>query len=237
MIGRYEMNVKTIRLEEVGSTNDYAKSLRGGKEDTAVLAKRQTGGRGTKGRSFSSNEGGVYLSLLRFYDGLAASDAFQIMQTAAAAVCETLVEYGVQPKIKWPNDVYVRGKKICGILIENTFSGNSVASSIVGIGVNVHNRLEEELSAIATTLASETGVRYSVDEVAERLLEKLYAPDTYLRYARYLGWLGEEVTLLSGEKRARATLLGVDERGNATVEIEGQRRTFAAAEITVRVGD
>ena len=103
------------RFDEIDSTNEYAKTKRQEGKDLIVTAKRQIGGRGTKGRSFSSEEGGVYLTKLSFYDNFPAKEAFKIMAQAAVAVCETLQYYGLQPKIKWVNDVYVNDKKICGI--------------------------------------------------------------------------------------------------------------------------
>jgi BirA family biotin operon repressor/biotin-[acetyl-CoA-carboxylase] ligase len=229
------MNVKIVRFESIDSTSNYAKDLRGNGEDVVVWAEMQTGGRGTKGRSFSSGKGGVYLSALRFYENFPASQAFQIMQNAAAAVCETLVSFGITPQIKWPNDIYVNGKKICGILIENTFSGANVSSSVVGIGVNVYNALEEELAEIATTMLQETGKRFSVEKVGETLIEKLFEKDIYKRYVSYVGWLGQEVSLLVGENVVRAKLISVDEQGNLHAETDGEVRRYAAAEISLRI--
>ena len=105
----------------------------------------------------------------------------------------------------------------------------------MGIGINVYNSLEEELLPIATTLFLETGKRFTVDEVGETLIAKLFEENIYEKYGEYLGWIGEEVTLLSGEESFRATLLGVDELGNLNVAINGEKRRFAAAEITVRI--
>ena len=229
------MNVKIVRFESIDSTSNYAKDLRENGEDVVVWAEMQTGGRGTKGRSFSSGKGGVYLSALRFYENFPASQAFQIMQNAAAAVCETLVSFGITPQIKWPNDIYVNGKKICGILIENTFSGANVSSSVVGIGVNVYNALEEELAEIATTMLQETGKRFSVEKVGETLIEKLFEKDIYKRYFSYVGWLGQEVSLLVGENVVRAKLVSVDEQGNLHAETDGEVRRYAAAEISLRI--
>lgn len=229
------MNVKIVRFESIDSTSNYAKDLRENGEDVVVWAEMQTGGRGTKGRSFSSGKGGVYLSALRFYENFPASQAFQIMQNAAAAVCETLVSFGITPQIKWPNDIYVNGKKICGILIENTFSGANVSSSVVGIGVNVYNALEEELAEIATTMLQETGKRFSVEKVGETLIEKLFEKDIYKRYFSYVGWLGQEVSLLVGENVVRAKLISVDEQGYLYAETDGEVRRYAAAEISLRI--
>lgn len=227
--------MKRIFLEETESTNEYAKARRDLGENLLVVAKKQTGGRGTKGRSFCSNLGGVYLSLLTFYQDFPASSAFQIMQGAAAAVCETLAFFGVKPKIKWANDVYVNGKKICGILIENALKGKYIGSSVVGIGLNVWNELSDELSSIATTLFKETGKKMDVERVIDVLVRFLEEKNIHEKYAQYLGWLNEEVTLVIGDKETRAKLLSVDETGGLWAEIDGEKRRLAAAEVSLRV--
>ena len=139
-------------LEEVGSTNEYIKRYLLSGEDRIVIAKRQTGGKGTKGRSFLSESGGVYLSALNFYKNFPAENAFLIMAHAAVAVSETAESFGLDPEIKWPNDVLLAGKKLAGILVENTIDGGEVKSSIVGIGLNVLNELGE-LKEIAVSLS------------------------------------------------------------------------------------
>ena len=229
------MNCKIQRFESIASTNNYAKSKRGEGQNLLVIAASQTGGRGTKGRSFSSTKGGLYLSKLSFYENFPAKDAFKIMQTAAAAVCETLASFGLSPKIKWANDVFVNGKKICGILIENTFSGANIASSVVGIGLNVYNELPEELKNIATTMQKETGKTFSIEEVEKRLVALLADENTYKKYDGYLGWLGETVEMLSGEERLFAKLLSVDETGGLWVETDGEKRRFTSAEISLKI--
>lgn len=229
------MNVILRRFECLPSTNDYAKEQRAFGRDMAVLADRQSGGKGTKGRSFSSNLGGLYLTLLRFYENFPASHAFTVMTTAAAAVCKTLEDIGLAPKIKWPNDVYVGGKKICGILIENTFSGNTVRSSIVGIGLNITNELPEDLQDIATSVLEQTGKRYAVDKLAQKLLGYLYDEDTAQTYFSYLGWIGEPIIIVQGDKRIFARLHSVDNQGNLLAEMDGELRRFSAAEISLRV--
>lgn len=231
--GRVEM--KRIFLQETESTNEYVKAHRAAGENLLVVAGKQTGGRGTKGRSFSSEFGGVYLSLLRFYQELPALNAFQIMQGAAAAVCETLAFFGLNPKIKWPNDVYVGGKKICGILIENALKGKYIGSSIVGIGLNVFNELPDELLDRATTIFQETGEKIDVERVIETLVRFLQEQNVHEKYAGYLGWLGEEVTLVIGKKETRAKLLSVDETGGLLAEVDGEQKRFVAAEVSLRV--
>ena len=231
--GMYEM--KRINLEEIGSTNDYAKELRYAGEDLVITAGKQTSGRGTKGRSFLSEEGGVYLTLLRFYEDFPAKDAFKIMSGVAVAVCETLCFYGLSPVIKWPNDVYVGGKKICGILIENALSGNKISSSVVGVGLNVSNPLAEELADIATSISQEGEKTPTVDEVTEKLIEELCKERTIVEYRAYLGFVGEQVTLILENARVTAKLLSVDNEGRLLAEIDGEKRVFSSAEVSVRI--
>ena len=216
--------MKWIKFDEIPSTNDYVKSIRDGGEDVIVTAKRQTGGRGTKGRSFTSEDGGVYLSTLRFYKDFLAKDAFKIMSGAAVAVCETLRFFGLTPVIKWSNDIYVNGKKICGILIENTLSGKNISSSIVGVGLNVNTLFCGELSDIATSMLLESGKSFSVEEVTKKLIEELFKERTMEEYRAYLGFMGERVTLIF-----------VDDEGRLTAEINGERRVFSSAEVSVRI--
>lgn len=237
--GRYEMNEKREvaweHFDRLPSTNDYAKSKRADGQALIVTASCQSGGRGTKGRAFSSNEGGVYLSKLTFYKELAAKDAFTIMASAAVSVCETLRFYGLQPVIKWVNDIYVNDKKICGILIENVFSGNFVSSSVVGIGLNVNNVLPDELSAIATTMRLQTGKTFSVAEVTKRLIEELEKGHSMKEYLSYIGYMGREATLIFGDKRIHGTLLSVDGEGGLLVEIQGEKRRLLAAEVSIKI--
>ncbi len=224
---------KRVHFDELGSTNDFAKLQRKKGKNLIVSAAKQTDGHGTKGRSFSSADGGVYVTKLTFYPDFPAKNAFEIMKSTAAAVCQTLVFFGLTPQIKWPNDVFVNGKKICGILIENALSGDKISSSIVGVGLNVCNSLPKELAEIATSMQAETGGVFSVDEVREVLIHNLCAEKMHERYEEFLGWLGERVTLVLGDTRAAATLLSVDDDGGLWAEINGEHRKFVAAEVSV----
>lgn len=228
---------RTIYFDELASTNDYVKGMRDKKENLIVAAARQTQGRGTKGRSFDSGRGGVYLSRLTFYERFPAAEAFKIMASAAVAVCKTLEHYKLAPKIKWVNDIHVNGKKICGILIENVFSGGFVESSVVGIGINVYNELPEELRGIATSVFAATGKRVSVKAVAKRLIKELRKEYGMDEYRAYLGYMGERATILIGDDRVHGRLVSVDNEGGLLAEIDGKTRRFAAAEVSVRMED
>ncbi len=226
--------VRWIRLDSIDSTNEYVKNLSLG-GDVVALAKTQTGGKGTKGRSFESAEGGVYLSLARRFENFPAAEAFKIMAGVSTAVCKTLVSFGVKPVIKWPNDVHVGGKKICGILIENTFSGPKISRSIIGVGLNVNNALSDALTEIATTLALETGKNVAVDDVAKTLIDNIYAPFSMDEYLSFVGHMGARVDLIMGDKRVPARLIRVDDTGGLICEMEGEERRFTALEISIRV--
>ena len=222
-----------LYFKELPSTNDFVKEKRCLKKDLTVIAERQSGGRGTKGRSFSSELGGVYLSKLIFPENMPANRAFELMAGAAVAVCKTLQSYGLNACIKWPNDIHVNGKKICGILIENTLSGKNVSSSIIGIGLNVCNPLPDVLLDIATTMSAQ-GVKTETEEVAKRLVALLSAPVCMEEYFSFLGYMGKKAELFFGDERISARLLFVDNEGNLHVETANGERVFSAAEVSVR---
>ncbi len=226
------------------STNDYLKEKRAAilrgealKANYIVTAKGQTKGRGTKGRSFLSEEGGVYLSMLTFYQDFKAKDAFLLLAKAAVAVCETLRFFGLDPVIKWSNDIYVHDKKIAGILIENVFSGENISSSIIGIGLNVTNILAPSIVNIATTIKQESGKSYAVSEVVERLILELSKEHTMQEYLSCIGYMGREFLLLIGDEHVHGRLLFVDEQGGLHVEINGEERRLTSAEVSFSVGN
>ena len=221
--------MKTIIFDEISSTNEYCET-HDFAEDTVVIAKRQTGGKGTKGRSFSSREGGVYLSLVRL-NPCKTDNAFSIMIASCMAVVKTLESYGVSPKIKWANDVYLSGKKICGVLIKNSFEGENVKKSITGIGVNVNNDLPEELKDIAVNLKFLVGEVDTV-EFAKKLIENLYGKYTIAEYKSYNMVLGREITVLSGEKSYKAVAKDISDDGNLILENDEK---LSYGEISVRL--
>ena len=232
----YEMNEgKRMHFDRIFSTQDYAREQREKGVDLFVTAGEQTCGKGTKGRSFVSDRGGVYLTRLHFPENLSAKNTFQIMAYAAVAVCETLRAYGVNPMIKWPNDVYVNDKKICGILIENSLRGDRVYSSLTGIGVNVNNILPDELSGTATTLCLAMGKTFSVEEVTARLIEELKKPRTMQEYLDYVGYMGREATLIFEDRSVHGTLVCVDQEGGLTVKTAEGKMRVTAAEVSLRI--
>lgn len=203
--------MKTKIFDKIDSTNNYCEE-RNFSEDTLVIAREQTGGKGTKGRSFSSLKGGAYLSLVKLYP-CKAKDCFSIMVNSCLAVVKTLESYGVEAKIKWANDVYVHEKKICGILIKNVFEGENIKKSVIGIGVNVNNEIPIELKDIAINLKSYIG-EVDLNGFVQTLAENLYNEYDIQEYRKYNLVLGKEITVINGENCYKAIAEDISDDGN-----------------------
>ena len=146
------------------STNSYLRDLasQGAPEGTVVIARQQTAGRGRMGRSFYSPEDtGLYMSLLLRPSDMSPTQSLQVTTTAAAALCLAIRdETGLEPRIKWVNDLYLNGKKICGILTEAALSLETGALdyAVLGLGLNLYppkDDFPEELSSIAGYLTEQ----------------------------------------------------------------------------------
>lgn len=220
--------MKTTIFDTLPSTNDYCETREFG-EDTAIIAREQTGGKGTKGRSFSSPRGGVYLSLVRYYP-CKAENSFSLMIASCMAVVKTLELFGVSADVKWPNDVFLNGKKICGILIKNSFEGENVKKSITGIGVNVNNDIPKDLADIAINLKSVVG-EVDIDEFYKRLIENLYADYSVDEYRSRNIVLGKEITVIKNGESRKA--VAEDVAANGSLVLKGGERLFYG-EVTIR---
>ena len=221
-------------LEETGSTNEYIKRYLNSGENRIVVAQKQTGGKGTKGRSFLSGEGGVYLSAVTFYRDFSAKDAFLIMAHAAVAVCKTAEAFGLSPQIKWANDVYLSGKKLAGILVENALDGGRVKSSVIGIGLNVCNDLGE-LSKIAVSLSEVAGKKIPCEKARDVLIQNLQREDSFDDYLERVHFLGREITVLQNGETYRARAIKISSDGRLEIERQGKRILLSAAEISLKI--
>jgi len=223
--------MKIIHLAEAGSTNDDIKSYLGGREDVVLYADRQTAGRGTKGRSFLSGEGGVYLSHLKFYKEFPAKDSFLVMARAAVAVCKTAERFGLSPEIKWPNDVLLSGKKLAGILIENMLDGAFLTASITGIGLNVQNDVSS-LGGIAISL-SEAGADVSLEEARAALISEIQREHGFAEYLSRVKFLGKEIKVTQGDSTFAAVAKEICPDGRLKIEAQGEERILSSAEIKI----
>ncbi len=134
--------LQIIRLEETASTNSYLRGLvekeplAGG---SVVVADFQTAGRGQKGNSWESERGkNLMFSVILYPHFLPANRQFLISQITALSVKETLDEYVDGIAVKWPNDIYYKERKICGMLLEHSLQGSEIERTLTGVGLNVN---------------------------------------------------------------------------------------------------
>ena len=159
--------------EEASSTNDVVRDPAYGHGD-AVLAERQTKGRGQRGNRWDSTPGeNLTFSMVLHPETLPAGRQFLLSEAVALAVTDMLETYGLEAQVKWTNDIYVAGRKMTGILIENGLSGGVLSRSIVGIGLDVNQTRFEEWIPNPTSMKLLAGHDFDRGEVFERLYEAL----------------------------------------------------------------
>ncbi len=243
---KQDMTIKW--LESVDSTQD---EIHRHLEDLAnlsvVAARCQTAGRGQRGNRWAARPGeNLTFSLLLKpgQDGLRsvpAADQFLLSEVTALAVQGTLSDYGIPARIKWPNDIYVGDRKICGMLIENRLKGRQIVSSIIGVGLNVNQVAFDPDLMNPTSMAMQTGTQYSVEEVLAAFLSHFSATwdeDRSVIRERFLSLLyhlGEShsYTDCTTEAVFEGTIKGISKRGLLRVEMpDGNIREFAFKEIS-----
>jgi BirA family biotin operon repressor/biotin-[acetyl-CoA-carboxylase] ligase len=205
------------QCEKVSSTNDMASvMLRGDRpaEGTAITAAYQEGGRGQKGNSWESEPGkNLLMSVILYPAMVRPENQHVISQMVALAVYDLVSAEIPDVKIKWPNDIYVRDDKIAGILIEHSIMGNTISSTVAGIGLNVNQTefgsvlmnpislaqvtgREHDLSMITSELLRLLDIRYAMviggrtDELAEAYHNSLYRCGEWHRYSDHNGVFG-----------------------------------------------
>ncbi len=170
------MEEKIIYLQEVDSTNIFAANLcrSGGKLPSAVVAESQTAGSGRMGRKFfSPHNDGIYMTYILNTENVKTLNL--ITSSAGLAVAETLEEIcNIKTQIKWPNDIIVSSKKVCGILTKLITENGKIKFALIGIGINALNEsFPDDIKDIATSLKIETGKTFDKRIITELLVEKL----------------------------------------------------------------
>ncbi|WP_242623780.1 biotin--[acetyl-CoA-carboxylase] ligase [Intestinimonas massiliensis (ex Afouda et al. 2020)] len=247
MVGR-----ELVCLDRVDSTNNEIKRRAVGEaaDGLAVVAGEQTGGRGRRGRSFVSPPGkGLYLSVL-LRPNCPLAEVPTLTAWSAVAVCDAVEEVcGVRPGIKWPNDVILEGRKLCGILTELELEAETAALRyvVVGIGVNISQTEADfgpEVAPVAVSLAQALGKAPRRAEVARALLDsldRLYGDFPRQRenwLARYRAdclTVGRPIRVISGTGEREGTALGVEEDFSLRVAWkDGGEEVVSSGEVSVR---
>lgn len=238
-------------LPEVDSTNDRLKLLaaQGAPQGTVLIAERQTGGHGRRGRSFQSPAGmGIYLSILLRPD-CAPTELMHLTCATALAMCDAVEQSALfRPGIKWTNDLVYGKRKLGGILTELGLTPQGrVDYAIIGIGINCRQQREDfapEIRDIAGSLAMVSGQEIHRAKVAAAMMEALWRMDGSLlcekaslldRYRRDCVTIGQDISLLRGDEVRHGKALAVDDDCALVVAFsDGTVEAVNSGEVSVR---
>jgi BirA family transcriptional regulator, biotin operon repressor / biotin---[acetyl-CoA-carboxylase] ligase len=247
-------NTKNLRLEvhkSVTSTNTLLKELanEGEAEGKVLIAEEQTGGRGRLGREFySPAKTGIYMSIL-LRPKLTVEDSLFITTSAAVSVAKAIEKVtDCETKIKWVNDIYCNGKKVCGILTEAAvdFEGGGLEYCIVGIGINVSRPKDDfpvELQSIATAIFESRMYSSSLrSQLTAEILNNFceyyaeFSKEAITKEYRKRSFLiGKEIEVITGNKSQRALALDIDDNARLVVKLsDGNIKSLTSGEISIR---
>lgn len=233
----------------IDSTNTKANQLaeEGYPTGTLVVAERQESGKGRRGRNWASPEGnGIFMTLI-LKPEINPNNASMLTLVAALAVSKAITKCTGRPAgIKWPNDIVMNGKKVCGILTEMSAQFDYVNHIVIGIGINVHNEsFPEELSHMATSLYLESKEHFNRAALIEEILEQFedyYA--VYLKTEDLSGLVKEydnslvnrnqQVKVLDPKEPFEGKAMGITPRGELIVDTWESRKLVYAGEVSVR---
>ena len=254
------MDFKIIHIEETDSTNRWLRDSskhwgrfflfdplcrqrkQSNKKEPSpsvcVVAEYQTAGKGCGSNSWESERGkNLTFSMLIHPEALPANAQFHITEVVSVALCETLELYiNKKVEIKWPNDIYVGDRKICGILIENRLQGSTIKDAIIGIGLNVNQRVFLSDAPNPVSLYQLTGQETNRDTLLNRFLEAFervsQSNTTCIDYRERLFRKGKEGLYEDETGRFTARLTDVLSDGRLQlVDSEGQTRIYAFKEV------
>jgi BirA family biotin operon repressor/biotin-[acetyl-CoA-carboxylase] ligase len=244
-LGTRSIGRDVLYFAETTSTNEIAigKALAGAAEGMVVVAGKQTRGRGRLKRAWSTPEGNIALSVILYPDIPALHALIMMASLAVVHAIENVT--GLHAGIKWPNDVLINGKKVCGILIETDVRNDRVRYTVTGIGINV-NIGESDLAGVltpATSLMIETGKEVSrLDLIRELLrdMDRMYLSVTsggsvFREWQDRLVTLGTEIRATSVNEVIEGVAESVDADGSLLVrDAAGMLRRIVAGDVTLR---
>lgn len=239
---------KVIFMPTVDSTNEECKRLAAGgeKEGTLVIAEEQTGGKGRRGRPWKSEKGGgIWMSII-LRPQISPWNVSSITLAAGLAVSKAVKDITeLEAGIKWPNDIYINGKKVCGILTEMSAQIQQVDFAVVGIGINANTQyFPSELENIACSLYTETNVKFERNKIIASVwenFEKLY--DVFKEkgfgaikkeYEENCVNIGKRVRIIA-EDGYEAEAVGINDSGELLVKTDsGEIKTVFSGEVSIR---
>jgi len=244
---------KIIWHDSLPSTMSEAQNLakRGAKHGTIIAAKTQTGGRGRRGRNWSSDMGGAWFSMI-LRPKTKPEYVQRLSLIASVAVVYAISDWftGKCAEIKWPNDVMLAGKKIAGILLESSVTGDTVEYVALGVGINVSQvEFPPEISCIATSLylegSRDAGIGGVIDSFhkyfmrgynAFELSDPLFFWESFRRtYKHSSNTLGKDILVLENDVSYSACAMDIGEHGELIVnDGDGNIRRVYAADVSVR---
>lgn len=234
---------KIIYLKTVDSTNNYAKKMikKGYPEGTIIISKIQTKGKGRKNRPWISTEGGLWFSVILNPD-IPPMKSMLVTMLCSISIAESIESVtGLSPIIKWPNDILIKNKKVCGILTELDAEIDRVNYIIIGIGINVNNSLSKELNYTSTSLKKETKREISKIDFFINILNNL--DNNYLilksnktkliryKWIKYSNILGRKIKINDGKKEINGTVTDIDESGCLIVNYYGKNIKIITGDI------
>lgn len=241
---------EVLYFDTIDSTNTKAQELaeKGYPSGTLVVADKQESGKGRRGRSWVSPSGtGIFMTLMIKPD-INPNNASMLTLVAALAVAKAITSVtGEEAMIKWPNDIVVNGKKVCGILTEMNAQFDYINNIVVGVGINVHNEsFPEEISQMASSLMIEAGGKrfHRAQIIAETMLyfEQYY--DTFLKtqdlsalvreYDELLVNRNKSVRVLDPKEPFDGKAMGITPKGELIVDTWESRKLVSSGEVSVR---
>ena len=227
------MNYTIKNFDNVSSTNDIAKDLaeKGAEEGTVILAASQTCGRGRLGRSFLSPAGGLYMSVILRPKSF--EDALSVTTRAAVSAALAIEKHtGTKTDIKWVNDIYLKNKKVCGILAEAVFDVGKPKYVILGIGVNLKT-VPEEVSDIAGCIGN-----IPREKIAKSILDEYFSEtlNCFEEYTERDMLKGKNVTVFkNGNAEFSARAVGItSDFGLKLLKDDGTEEILQSGEVSVK---
>lgn len=236
---------RIIHHLKIPSTMEFARreALAGAPEGTVIIADEQTAGKGRIGRIWSSPRGCIALSIILYPKTAYLSSIIMVVSLAVMHTIKYVT--GLHPKIKWPNDILINGKKVCGILVESGVQGSESNYTIIGIGINVNLETTclDGVSLTATSLSDELGKQESRLKIVRELLreiERLYllaknSEVVYQEWWKNLETLGRSINVKLGNDIYEGVAESVDRDGSLILRLrDGNIKRIVVGDVTLK---